>query len=72
VEVTSEVGLAGLGLVVAAPDGPVEAVGDGVFAVVNEIEETADFGEGECDQALMGGWHSFWSMRLVGWIVVGV
>jgi hypothetical protein len=72
VEVTPEVGSAGLGLVAAAPDGPVQAVGDGAFAVVDEIEETADFGERECDKASMGGWCGFWFIRVAGWVVVGV
>jgi hypothetical protein len=60
----SDVGSAGLGLVAAAPGGPVQAVGDGVFAVVDEVEESADFGEGECDQAPVDGWCGFW----FGWV----
>jgi hypothetical protein len=51
----SDVGSAGLGLVLAAPGGPVQAVGDGVFFVVGEVEESADFGEGEVDQAPVDG-----------------
>jgi hypothetical protein len=50
----------------------VQAVGDGVFAVVNEVEETADFGEGERDKASMDGWRGFRFGRLAGWIVVFV
>jgi len=50
----------------------VQAVGDGVFAVVGEVEEPTDFGEGECDKASMDRWRSFWFGRVVGWIVVGV
>jgi hypothetical protein len=42
----------------------VQAVGDGVFAVVDEVEESADFGEGECDQAPVDGWCGFW----FGWV----
>jgi hypothetical protein len=69
---TSEVGPAGLGLVLAAPDGEVQAVGDGVFAVVDEVEESADLGEGECDQASRGGCRDFWFGWRGGWVVVGV
>jgi hypothetical protein len=50
----------------------VQAVGDGVFAVVNEVEETAYFGEGERDKASMDGWRGFRFGRLTGWIVVFV
>lgn len=63
----SEVGSAGLGLVPAAKDRPVQAVVDGVFAVVNEIEESADFGEGERDKASVDGSRGFG--RLVGQIL---
>ena len=49
-----------------------QAVGDGVFAVVNEVEESADFGEGERDKASMDGWRGFRFGRLAGWIVVFV
>lgn len=62
-------GPAGLGLVLAAPEGEVQAVGDGVFAVVDEVEESADLGEGECDQASMGRWRDFWFGRRAGWVV---
>jgi hypothetical protein len=48
-EVASDVGSACLGLVPAAPGGPAQTVGDGVFAAVNEVEESTDFGEGERD-----------------------
>jgi hypothetical protein len=48
----------------------VQAVGDGVFAVVDEVEESADFGEGERDQVSRGGWRGFRFGRLVGWVVV--
>lgn len=63
----SEVGSTGLGLVPAAKDRPVQAVVDGVFAVVNEIEESADFGEGERDKASVDGSRGFG--RLVGQIL---
>jgi hypothetical protein len=33
----------------------VQAVGDGVFAVVNEVEDSADLGEGERDKASADG-----------------
>jgi hypothetical protein len=48
----------------------VQAVGDGVFAVVDEVEESADFGEGERDKASMDGWRGFWFGRLVGSVVL--
>ncbi len=47
-----------------------QTVGDGVFAVVNEIEESADFGEGQRDQASMDGWRGFGFSPFVGWIIV--
>lgn len=40
-----DVGSAGIGLVSAAPGRPVQAVGDLVFVVADEVEEFADFGE---------------------------
>ena len=49
-------GSAGLGLVLAAPDGPAQAVGDGGLVAVNEVEEPADFGEGEIDEMSVDGW----------------
>lgn len=51
----AEVGSAGLGLVPAAEDRPAQAVVHGVFAAVNEVEESADFGEGERDKAAVDG-----------------
>lgn len=51
----SDVGSASIGLVSAAPGGPVEAVGDGVLAAMDEVEESADFGEAEVDQAPVNG-----------------
>jgi hypothetical protein len=50
----------------------VQAVGEGVFAVVNEAEESADFGEGERDQASVDGWRGFRFGRFSGWSVVFV
>jgi hypothetical protein len=47
-------------------------VGDGVLAVVDEVEESSDFGEGERDKASMGGWRRFRFARLAGPIVVMV
>jgi hypothetical protein len=48
----------------------VQAVGDGVLVAVNEVEESADFGEGERDKASMDGWRGFWFGRLVGSVVL--
>ncbi|MCA1681574.1 MAG: hypothetical protein LC700_00035 [Actinobacteria bacterium] len=56
VESPSDMSSACFGLVPAAPGRPVQAVDDGVFALVDEVEQSADFGEGECDQASMSGW----------------
>jgi hypothetical protein len=50
----------------------VQAVGDGVFAVVNEGQEAVDFSEGERDKASMDGWRGFRFGRLAGWVVVFV
>lgn len=52
-QVTPDVALARLGLVLAAPDRPVQPVGDGLFAAVHEVEQTPDFREGECDEAVL-------------------
>jgi hypothetical protein len=71
VEVTPDVRSAGLGLVAAAPDGPVQAVGDGVVVAVNEVEKPADFGEGEVDEISMDRRRGFWFGRSGG-VVVGV
>jgi hypothetical protein len=46
----SDVGSAGLGLVASAPDGPAQAVRDGLFAAAGEVEQSPDFAEGERDQ----------------------
>ena len=62
-------GSAGLGLVSAAPGGPVQAVGDGVCAGVGEVEESAYFGEGEWDKTPVDG-CGFWCGRCAGWGVV--
>jgi hypothetical protein len=45
-------------------------VQDGVFAAADEVEESTDFGEGECDKASVGGWGGFWFGWFVGWVVV--
>jgi hypothetical protein len=50
----------------------VQAVGDGVFVVVDEGQESAYFGEGERDEASMDGWRGFRLGWLVGWVVVFV
>ena len=68
----SEVGSAGLGLVPAAKDRPAQAVGDGVFAVANEVEQSTDFGEGERDKVAVDGWRGVRFGRFAGWIVVVV
>lgn len=69
----SDVGSAGLGLVSAAPGRPLQACGDDVVVAVdvgNEVEESADFGEGERDEASMDGWRGFRFGRLVGSVVL--
>jgi hypothetical protein len=45
-------------------------VGDAVLAAVDEVEESADFGEGERDEASMDGWCGFGFGGLVGWVVL--
>ena len=59
---------AGLGLVPASKDRPVQAVADFWFAAVREVEQSTDFGEGERDQASVDGWSGFRFGRRVGWI----
>jgi hypothetical protein len=55
--VSSDVSAAGRGLVVAAKDGPVQAMVERVAVVAVEIDKSAYFGEGEWDQASApGGW----------------
>ena len=68
---TPYVGSAGLGLVLAAPDGPAQAVGDGGLVAVNEVEEPADFGEGEIDEMSVDGWCGFEVGPGGGVVVVG-
>ena len=42
-----------------------------MFAVVVQVEEPPDFGEGERGESSMEGWGSdLWLGRLVGWSVV--
>jgi hypothetical protein len=53
-------------LLLAAPGGPAQAVGDGSFAMVDQVEESADFGEGERDESLSGRWCGFWCGGLLG------
>ena len=65
-------GSAGLGLVSAAPGGPAQAVIDGVFAAVNEGQESTDFGEGERDKTSMDGWRGVRRGWIVGWVVLVV
>ena len=62
-------GPAGLGLVLPAPDRPAQAVVDGVLVAVGEVEESADFSEGECDKTAVDGWFGSWFgwVRLFGW-----
>jgi hypothetical protein len=45
-------------------------VRDGVFVVVNEVEESTDFGEGERDKAAVDGWRDFRFRRCAGWVWV--
>jgi len=45
-------------------------VGDAVLAAVNDIEELADFGEGERDEASMDGWCGLRFGWFVGSIVL--
>jgi hypothetical protein len=45
---------------------------DGVFAVVDEVEEASDFGEGERDKTSMDGWRGFRRGWIVGWVVLVV
>jgi hypothetical protein len=66
---TPDVGSAGLDLVLAAPEGPVQAMGNGVVVAVNEVEKPADFGEGEVNEISMGGWRGF-RFGVGGWVVV--
>jgi hypothetical protein len=66
------VGSAGLGLVSAAPGRPVQAVINGVFVAVNEVEESTDFGDGDRDKTSMDGWRGFGLGRIVGWVVLVV
>jgi hypothetical protein len=44
----------------------VQTVGDGVFAAVNEVEESADLGEGERDKASAGRRLGFRFGRFAG------
>ena len=50
---------AGVGLVPAPKDRPVQAVADFWFAAACEVEQSTDFGEGERDQASVDGWSGF-------------
>jgi hypothetical protein len=45
-------------------------VGDGAFAVVNEVEESSDFGEGQRDEASVYGLRCLWFGRFIGRCVV--
>ena len=49
-----------------------QAVGDAVLAAVDEVEESADFSEGERDKSSMDGWRGFGFGRLVGSIILSV
>jgi hypothetical protein len=50
----------------------VQAVINGVFVAVNEVEESTDFGDGERDKTSMDGWRGFGLGRIVGWVVLVV
>jgi hypothetical protein len=43
---------------------------DGGFVAVSQVEESTDFGEGECDQASVDGWGGFWFDWLVRRVLV--
>jgi hypothetical protein len=45
-------------------------VGDGLFALVNEVEESANFGEGERDEGPVDGCRGIRFGRLSGEVVV--
>jgi hypothetical protein len=45
-------------------------VGDGVFAAVDEVEESTNFGEGERDEGPVDGCRGFRFGRLSGGLVV--
>jgi hypothetical protein len=47
-----------------------QAVSDRVFAVVNEGQESAYFGESERDETSMDGWRGFRFGRFAGRIIV--
>ena len=51
---------AGLGLMPAPKDRPVQAVVNFWFAAASEGEQSTDFGEGKSDQASVDGWSGFW------------
>ncbi len=65
---TPDVSSAGLGLVPAPKDRPVQAVADFLFTAASEVEQSTDFGEGERDQASVDGWCGFRFGRRVGWV----
>jgi septal ring factor EnvC (AmiA/AmiB activator) len=44
-------GGSGVGLVCAAPGGPVKSLADGLVVFADEVEQAADLAEGEADQA---------------------
>ncbi len=63
---SSDVGAAGVGLVVAAPGRPLQAVCDGAVVAAVEVEESADFSEGERNQAPVNGRCGFVVLDLCG------
>jgi len=48
------------------PGGPAQTVGDGLFATVEEVEESADFGDGERDETSTGGYQYLISRPIDG------
>ncbi|MCA1682209.1 MAG: hypothetical protein LC700_03635 [Actinobacteria bacterium] len=46
-------------------------MGDSAFAVVKEVEESSDFGEGQRDEASVYGLRGVW-FGFLGWCVVPV
>jgi hypothetical protein len=55
----------GDGLVVAAPVRPSQAVGDGLFVVPVQVQESSNFGERQWDQASSWWWCGFVGFRFL-------
>jgi hypothetical protein len=71
-------GGSGVGLVGAAPGGPVKALADGLVVFADEVEQAADLAEGEADQApgrpgagrdgVLRLFIMFWGFCSVSWL----